>query len=44
MTIMVNDVFGKILVMLFTKRLVETLIGWVKDFRPNTLYEAIMKT
>jgi hypothetical protein len=30
--------------MLFTKGLVETLKGWVKEFRPATLHDAIMKT
>jgi hypothetical protein len=30
--------------MLFTEGLVEPLIGWVKDFIPKTLKEAIMKT
>jgi hypothetical protein len=30
--------------MLFMEGLVEPLRGWVKDFRPNTLHEAIMKT
>jgi hypothetical protein len=30
--------------MLFTEGLVEPLRGWVKDFRPTTLQDAIMKT
>ena len=44
MAVMVTDVSKKRLVMLFTEGLDEPLIGWVKDFRPNTLHEAIMKT
>jgi hypothetical protein len=30
--------------MIFMEDLTEPLRGWVKDFRPNTLQEAIMKT
>jgi hypothetical protein len=44
MAVMVTDVSEQRLVMLFTKGLVEPLRSWVKDFRPNTLQEAIMKT
>ena len=44
MEVIVLDVFEQRLVILFTKGLVEPLRGWVKDFRPNTLQEAIMKT
>jgi hypothetical protein len=32
------------MVILFTEGLFEPLRGWVKDFKPNTLQEAIMKT
>jgi hypothetical protein len=44
MAIMVTDVSEHRLVMLFMEGLVEPLRGWVKDFRPNTLNEAIVKT
>jgi hypothetical protein len=44
MAVMVTDVSEQRLVMLFTEGLDEPLRGWVKDFRPNTLQEAIMKT
>jgi hypothetical protein len=44
MAVMVTDISEQRLVMLFTEGLVEPLRGWVKDFRPITLQDAIMRT
>jgi hypothetical protein len=44
MVVKVTDISEQRLVMLFTEGLVEPLKGWVKDFRPPTLQDAIMKT
>ena len=41
---MVQDVSQSRLMMLFTEGLMEPLKGWVKDFKPNNLHEAIWKT
>jgi hypothetical protein len=44
MDVKVIDISEQRLVMLFTEGLVEPLKGWVKDFRPPTLQDAIRKT
>jgi hypothetical protein len=44
MVVMVTDISQQRLVMLFTKDLIEPLRGWVKAFRPTTLYEVIMRS
>jgi hypothetical protein len=40
----VSDISEHRLVTLFTKALMEPLRGWVKDFKPHTLQEAIVCT
>jgi hypothetical protein len=41
---MVEDVSQSRLMMLFTEGLMEPLRGWVKDFNPANLHDAIWKT
>jgi hypothetical protein len=41
---MVPDVSESRLMMLFSEGLTEPLCGWVKDFKPNTLQDAIWRT
>jgi hypothetical protein len=44
LAVMVPDVSESRLMMLFFEGLTEPLHGWVKDFKPNTLQDAIWKT
>jgi hypothetical protein len=44
LAVMVPDVSESRLMMLFFEGLTEPLRGWVKDFKPNTLQDAIWKT
>jgi hypothetical protein len=41
---MVQDISPTRLMMLFTEGLMEPLRGWVKDLKPNNLYDAIWRT
>jgi len=41
---MVTDVSGSRLIMLFVEALAEPLRGWVKDYKPTTLQDAIGRT
>jgi hypothetical protein len=41
---MVQDVSQARLMILFTEGLMEPLRGWVKDFKPTNLHDAIWKT
>jgi hypothetical protein len=40
----ISNISEHILVMLFTEALAKSLKGWVKDFKPHTLHEAIVHT
>jgi hypothetical protein len=42
--VMVQDVSQSRLMMLFTEGLMEPLKGWVKDFKPTNLHDAIWRT
>jgi hypothetical protein len=42
--VMVQDVSQSRLVMLFTKVLMEPLMGWVKAFKPTNLQDVIWRT
>jgi hypothetical protein len=42
--VVVSNISEHRLVMLFTEALTEPLRGWVKDFKPHTLQEAIVCT
>jgi hypothetical protein len=44
LAVMVPDVSESRLMMLFFEILIEPLCGWVKDFNPNTLQDAIWRT
>jgi hypothetical protein len=44
MAVNVIDISKQRLVKLFTEDLDDLLRGWVNDFGPNTLHEAIIKT
>lgn len=42
--VMVTEILESRLVMLFTKALAEPLRGWIKAYKPTTLYDAIGRT
>jgi hypothetical protein len=42
--VVVSDISEHRLVMFFIKALTNPLRGWVKDFKPHTLQEAIVRT
>jgi hypothetical protein len=44
LSVMVQDVSQSRLMMLFTEGLMEPLKGWVKDFKPTNLQDAIWRT
>jgi hypothetical protein len=44
LAVMVSDISEQRLVMLFIEGLLEPLRGWVKDFKPETLQDAIVRT
>jgi hypothetical protein len=44
LAVMVQDISPTKLMMLFTKGLMEPLKGWVKDFKPTNLQDAIWRT
>jgi hypothetical protein len=44
MVVMVQDVSQARLLMLYSEGLMEPLRGWVKDFKPSNLWEAMWRT
>jgi hypothetical protein len=43
LAVMVQDISPTRLMMLFTEGLMEPLKGWVKDFKPTNLHDAICR-